>query len=156
GAVSGKGWLMFEREYADFELELEYKLPTAGNSGVLVHAWPDGSPDSAQFLEIQLLDDDAPAFRGLEATRKTGGVYGGISPKPPAKAPANEWNKLRIRSVGRQLAVQVNGQQVVDANLDQYSDHFDRMPGLKRDHGRIGLQTFGTLAEFRNIRVREL
>src|SRR5437016_1482252 len=34
--VNGKGggWLLTEKEYADFELRLEFKIPEMGNSGV--------------------------------------------------------------------------------------------------------------------------
>src|SRR5262249_11919511 len=34
----GGGWLLTEKEYGDFELRLEYKVPKAGNSGVALRA----------------------------------------------------------------------------------------------------------------------
>src|SRR5262245_19570078 len=38
--VSGRGggWLMTEKEYADFEIRLEYKMPKHGNSGVALRS----------------------------------------------------------------------------------------------------------------------
>src|SRR4051794_34828724 len=33
-AGGGGGWLLTEKEYKDFELRLEYKMPKMGNSGV--------------------------------------------------------------------------------------------------------------------------
>src|SRR5262252_3939436 len=34
----GGGWLLTEKEYDDFELRLEYKVPNGGNSGVGLRA----------------------------------------------------------------------------------------------------------------------
>src|SRR5260221_8117004 len=34
GAESRETWLMSEQEYTDFELEVEFKIPPRGNSGV--------------------------------------------------------------------------------------------------------------------------
>jgi hypothetical protein len=52
--------------------------------------------------------------------------------------------------------VSFDGRQVIDANLDEYPNLFQRFPGLKRASGRIGLQNTGTPVEFRNIRIKEL
>src|SRR5215813_9021405 len=53
---SGGGWLMTEKEYSDFELQLEYKLPRRGNSGVALRSPMQGNPAYAG-MEIQILDD---------------------------------------------------------------------------------------------------
>src|SRR5262249_6346492 len=55
---SGGGWLMTEKEYSDFELRLEFKLPEAGNSGVALRCGLKGNPHSEAGMEIQLLDDE--------------------------------------------------------------------------------------------------
>jgi hypothetical protein len=52
----GGGWLMTEKEYGDFELLLEYKLPEKGNSGVALRAPLQGQPHY-DGMEIQILDD---------------------------------------------------------------------------------------------------
>src|SRR5947209_17914656 len=52
----GGGWLMTEKEYADFELRLEYKLPSKGNSGVALRNPMDGDP-AYKGMEIQILDE---------------------------------------------------------------------------------------------------
>src|SRR5438552_1138107 len=40
----GGGWLMTEKEYADYELHLEYKMPKGGNSGVGIRSPLQGDP----------------------------------------------------------------------------------------------------------------
>ena len=52
----GGGWLMTEKEYGDFELRLEYKMPKGGNSGVGMRSRSKGDPAYAG-MEIQLIDD---------------------------------------------------------------------------------------------------
>src|SRR5215211_5057392 len=51
----GGGWLGTEKEYANFELQLEYKLKEGGNSGVYIRA-PKTGHISRVGIEIQLLD----------------------------------------------------------------------------------------------------
>ena len=40
----GGGWLMTEKEYGDFELRLEFKIPEKGNSGVALRSPMEGDP----------------------------------------------------------------------------------------------------------------
>src|SRR5438874_594750 len=52
----GGGWLMTEKEYGDFVISLEYKMPKHGNSGVALRSPMKGDP-AYVGMEIQLLDD---------------------------------------------------------------------------------------------------
>src|SRR5438552_1178043 len=81
---SGGGWLMTEKEYADFELRLEFKLPPKGNSGVALRSKMDGNPSFESGMEIQLLDDEwhKKNYKGLKDTQLTGSIYGIV---PPSK-----------------------------------------------------------------------
>src|SRR4051794_955346 len=40
----GGGWLMTEKQYSDFELRLEFKVPKGGNSGVALRSPMKGDP----------------------------------------------------------------------------------------------------------------
>ncbi|HEV3448346.1 MAG TPA: family 16 glycoside hydrolase, partial [Gemmataceae bacterium] len=148
------GWLATERIYADFELALEYRLGPKGNSGVFVHAWKEGNPSGGQFLEIQLIDDQA--YNTVGKDNGTAAIFGVVAPKPTVQSIPNTWHKLSIRAKGRRLQVSFDGRQVIDFNLDDYPYSFQRFPGLKRTTGLIGLQHFGTPVEFRNIQIKEL
>jgi hypothetical protein len=154
--TSGKqfGWLASERDYGDFELELEYKLEQRGNSGVFVHAWKEGPLHGGEFLEIQMIDDKALGTVGK--LNGTAAIFGVVAPRPTVLSIPNTWHKMAIRSKGRRLQVSFDGKQVIDTNLDDHADAFARFPGLKRATGRIGLQNFDSLVEFRNIRLRPL
>jgi hypothetical protein len=148
------GWLATEREYSDFEMEFEYRLGPKGNSGVFVHAWKDGPPNGGQFLEVQLIDDKGYNVGGK--LNGTAAIFEVVAPKPTVETIPNTWYKVSIRSVGRRLQVTFDGKRVIDTNLDDHAASFTRFPGLKRTTGRIGLQHYGTPADFRNIRLRSL
>jgi WD40 repeat protein len=150
----GPGWLATERDYDDLELELEYRLGPRGNSGVFVRAWTGGDPGGGQFVEIQLIDDKAYGTDGR--VTGTAAIYGVVAPEPTVRPTLNTWHKLSVRAKGRRLQVSFDTRQVIDANLDEYPNFFQRFPGLKRASGRIGLQNTGTPVEFRNIKIKEL
>src|SRR5262245_10423319 len=60
----GGGWLSTKKEYQNFEVELEFRVPAGGNSGVFLRAPHQGNPAFAG-MEVQLLDDRAPEYAKL-------------------------------------------------------------------------------------------
>jgi hypothetical protein len=148
----GGGWLATEKEYSDFELELEYKHPPRGNSGVFLRMPDDTSvPIGGAFLEVQLMTENASA----QAIHRAGGVYR-VLPAAVADTPPDAWHKLRIRAVGPEITTWINDKQVAAGNVDTATVTGNPIPHLKRRTGRIGLQRHGTQIEFRNIRIKEL
>ena len=153
---AGSQWLATAKEYADFDLSLEYKLPKNGNSGVFIRAPEKGNPWVAG-MEIQLLDDFADRYKDLKPAQFTGSIYAVRAPTKRATKPAGQWQSLRIRCEGRNCEVWVNGEQVIDADLAKLAEqHGDKVLGLKRTTGLIGIQNHGTPVAFRNIRIKEL
>ncbi len=151
----GGGWLMTEKEFGDFELLVEYKVPVNGNSGVGLRSPLQGDP-AYVGMEIQILDDNGPDYKNLRPTQYTGSIYDVVPPKERVTKKAGEWNKMHITAKGRQIIIEVNGTKVVDANLDDYKDHAGKHPGLLREKGHIGLQSHTDRVEFRNIYVKPL
>jgi hypothetical protein len=152
----GGGWLMTEKEYGDFELRLEYKLPRKGNSGVGLRSPMAGDP-AYVGMEIQLLDNQTwEKEYKLRPAQYTGSIYDVVPPSEDATKPFGQWNAMRIIAKGRQITVFVNGTKVVDANLDEHRDRADKHPGLLRDRGHIGLQSHDGRVEFRNLYIKPL
>jgi hypothetical protein len=160
--VDGQGgdWLMTEKEYSDFELRLEFKLPKAGNSGVALRCALKGNPHLEAGMEIQLLDDpwylDERNYKGLKPTQKTGSIYGIVPPSKDALKPVGEWNKMRITAKGPHITVELNGEKIVDADLRDHKDKEQEHKGMLRPRGHLGLQSHDGRVEFRNLYVREL
>jgi hypothetical protein len=155
---AGGGWLGTNRDYANFEIRLEYRLSPGGNSGVYIRA-PQKGWISRVGMEIQILDDFHANYAKLEPYQYTGSIYHVVGPSKRVTKKAGEWNKLTIRADGKQVVVILNGTKIVDADLDRYlkdpkvaKEH----PGLARKTGRIGLQSHTDRVEYRNLRIKEL
>lgn len=150
------GWLSTTKEYADFELELEFMLAPGSNSGVFLRA-PHEGRTSRKGMEIQLIDEGAEMYAELKGWQRTGALYHVQEPTVDAFTAAEKWQTLRVRAEGRQLTIWLNDTKIVDANLDSYPERDEEHPGLKRPTGYIGLQNYGGRdIQFQNVRLREL
>jgi hypothetical protein len=149
----GGGWLMTEKEYSDFEIRLEYKMPRHGNSGVALRSPMKGDP-AYVGMEIQLLDD--ANWKNLRPAQFTGSIYDVVPASKHVSKPFGEWNKILIVAKGRHVSVEHNGVPIVDANLDDYPDHTKKHPGLLRETGHLGLQSHDGRVEFRKLFVKPL
>jgi hypothetical protein len=75
-----------------------------------------------------------------------GALYDVIAPSRHAARPAGQWNTVTITAQGPRIAIDMNGQRIVDTELDRSM------------HGYIGLQNHDdrTTIRFRNIRLEVL
>ena len=151
---SGGGWLLTEKEYGDFELRFEYKMSKHSNSGVALRTPFVGDP-AYKGMEIQLIDD--LNWKGLQSWQHTGSIYNVVPAKKVANKDIGEWNTMRIVAKGPKIRVENNGEVLVDANLEDYvKEHGKKHPGILRDKGHIGFQSYNTRVEFRNIFLKPL
>jgi hypothetical protein len=151
------GWLGTTKEYANFEVKLEYRLKPGGNSGVYIRA-PEKGQISRVGMEIQILDDGDAKYAKLDFYQYTGSIYHVVPPTQRAGKPAGQWNAMTIRADGRNIVVILNGKKIVDANLDHYAKDpavAKEHPGLMRTMGLIGLQSHSERVEFRNLHIKE-
>ena len=151
----GGGWISTTEQYGDFELELEFRVPPGGNSGVFLRAPHEGNP-AFTGMEIQVLDDYAPEYANLQPGQYTGSIYSVVAAQPRVTKQAGEWQTMSIRCQGRQVQVTLNGTQIIDADLDDHEDKYGEHPGLTRKQGYIGLQNHGSKLDYRKLRIRQL
>ncbi|MFO0864500.1 MAG: DUF1080 domain-containing protein [Gemmataceae bacterium] len=153
-AGGGGGYLFTEKEYANFEFRCEYKMPKMGNSGVGIRAPLQGDP-AYVGMEIQLLDD--ANWKGLQVWQHTGSIYNVVPAKKVNSKAFGEWNAIRIVADKRKVMVEHNGETLVDANLDEYvKEHGKKHPGITRERGHVGFQSYNFRVEFRNIYLKNL
>ena len=162
--------LSTEVQYGDFELTLEYNADAKVNSGVFLRV-SDLEDEVHTGLEIQILDTYG---KELPLSRNdSGALYDMIAPSSNALRPAGEWNQMRMRCEGARVEVELNGVQVVEADLDQFDTPGINPDGTKNKFkyawktmprvGHIGLQTHGGMdgasgvqIRFRNLVVKAL
>jgi hypothetical protein len=150
--------------YADFELELDWKLSTGGNAGIFYRATEEYDHIYWSGPEYQLLDDSGHPD-GRNRLTAAGSSYALYPAEAGVVKPAGEWNSTRIVVRGSHVQHWLNGKQLVDFELGS-PDWKARVAKSKftewKDYGRarsgyIGIQGDhdGTLS-LRNIRIRSL
>ena len=156
--------LVTVQPYANFELELEWKIGKAGNSGVFYRGTREYDHIYWSAPEYQLLDD-ANAEDGKNRLTAAGADYGLYGAPAGVVQPFDHWNKTRLVVNGNHVEHWLNGTKVVDYELKSAdwkskvaASKFAKYPnyGLAAT-GLIGLQGDhpGALA-IRNLRIREL
>ena len=158
--LAGKGGnLLSEKEYSDFVLRLEFRLPPGGNNGVGIRA-PAMGHVATEGIEIQILDDTAEKYQTLAPYQYQGSVYGLIAAKRGSLREVGAWNEQEILCVGRKIAIRLNGVVIVDGDLDDAlkngSMDGKEHPGAHRTTGHVGFLGHDDPVAFRKIRIREV
>ena len=86
GAIQCKpergGVLFTEKQYENFVVRLEFKLPPGGNNGLAIRYPGSGRAAYDGMCELQVLDNRAEKYQKLDARQYHGSVYG-IAPATP-------------------------------------------------------------------------
>jgi type 1 glutamine amidotransferase len=149
-------------QFGDFVLELEFKVPPKGNSGIFIR-----TADQKEWLhtgiEVQVLDS-----HGKSAPDKhdCGAIYDCLAPSRIACKPAGEWNQVEITCHGPRIFVILNNEPIIDMDLDEWTEpgkNPDGTPNKFRTaykdmprKGYIGFQDHGNPVWYRNVRIREV
>jgi hypothetical protein len=156
--------LITREPFGDFELELEWKLDKAGNSGIFYRGTREYDYIYWSAPEYQLLDD-AYAKDGRSRLTAAAAAYGVYASPAGVVKPFGEWNTTRIVVNGAHVEHWLNGEKVVEYELWSpdwkarvAASKFSKYPhyGLAK-RGYIGIQGDhdGALA-VRHVRIREL
>ncbi len=158
------GDIVSKDEFGDFELELEWKIGEAGNSGIFYRGTEEYDHIYWSAPEYQLLDDIKATDNKTRLTC-AGAAYA-LYPSPAGHLkPVGQWNRTRIVAKGPHVEHWLNGVKLLEYELwspdweaKVKASKFAAYPNFGRaKKGHIALQGdhSGTLA-FRNIRVREI
>jgi len=153
-AKAGNSWLSTDKEYGDYVLKLEWRVPENGNSGVFLRV-PElkaGEHPWVQGIEIQVLDDKGPQYTGkLKPWQYSGSLYGAVPADQSAFAGAGKWNAYEITCKGDLITIVLNRKEVAKGDMSK----IDELKSRPRK-GVIGLQNHGTDVEYRNLQIKEL
>ncbi|WP_270087819.1 3-keto-disaccharide hydrolase [Sphingobacterium sp. SYP-B4668] len=159
-----KGDIVTNKEYHNFELELEWKIEKQGNSGIFIYVveHPDNKYIYQTGPEFQIIDNLNYPFQ-LTEQQKTGALSDVISPKNAIPKPVGQWNKVRIVAHDNKVQHWLNNKLILNYTIgsDELATHisaskFANLPYAKTNKGRIGLQDHGDPVYYRNIRIREI
>jgi len=156
------GNLYNEKEYGDFILRFEFKLPENGNNGLGIRC-EKGKNAAYDGMELQILDDGGSDYTQLQPYQYHGSIYGVVPSKKRKDGSSylkkvGEWNFQEVRAIGDHIMVILNGEVIVNAYLDDVSETMDKKshPGLHNKKGYIGWLGHGYRIEWRNIRIKEV
>jgi hypothetical protein len=149
--------------YGDFILDLEFKVAKESNSGVFLRSGDIKNVLSA--LEIQVHDSADGSKYGMVAA-----IYDAMPPSKSAAKPVGEWNHFTITCKGPLVSVVFNGEEVINANLDNWPEVKKNPDGTPNKFpvalknfarkGPIGLQGLHGKAQapvwYRNVKIKEL
>jgi hypothetical protein len=155
-----------KQQFGDFELELEWNIGDASNSGVFYRGTDEFNQIYWSAPEYQLLDN-VNAADNKKDNHLAGSVYDLFAVSKDDARPAGEWNQTRIVARGPHVEHWLNGKMVAsydvgspawDAAIDASKFKPARYPNFGRAKtGVLGIQGDhpGTL-KLRNLRIREL
>ena len=89
-----------EREFEDFNLQCEFRVPEDGNSGIYLRG----------IYEVQV----ANSYGKKNDSHNCGALYSRIMPSENVSKPPGEWQSYDITLVERHLTVIHNGRKIID------------------------------------------
>ena len=155
--------IISKEKYKDFELELEWKVQSGGNSGIFYFANEKGDHIWQSAPEMQVLDNIVHVD-GKRTITSAGALYDLIAPSETVVKPVGEFNQVRIVSKNNHIEHWLNEVKILE--YDYQSDNFKRlikkskfrdMPFFAKEvEGAIGLQGDHGEVWYKNIRIRKL
>lgn len=163
---NGSRDIVTDNEYENFDLKYDWKIDTAGNSGLIFLIHEDSTKYKQTYYtgpEMQVLDNERhPDSKIIK--HRAGDLYDLISSSKETVKPALEWNTAEIKVENGKLDLYLNGTNVVSTTL--WDDNWKKLvagskfKGMKEfgtfKKGRIGLQDHGNNVWYRNIKLRKL
>jgi hypothetical protein len=150
-------------DFGDFELELQWKVEKATNSGIIYRVGLTEDTTWRTGPEYQILDNHDGEDR-FKPSHLAGSLYDLIAPGKDVTRPVGEWNDTRIIVRGWQIQHWLNGVKIVETDLGSPAgkaliagSKFSKMPRYATlSRGHIALQDHDNRVWFRAIRIREL
>lgn len=147
-------FLCTEKDYANFILELEFKVDPTLNCGVQIrsNSLPDYKDGQVHGYQVEIDPSDRGWSGGIYDEGRRGWLDD-LSGKPAARYAfrQNEWNRFRVEAVGDRIRTFVNDVPAADLTDDMTATGFIAL----QVHG-IGNREETLQVLYRNIRIQDL
>ena len=139
------GYLVSDKDFKNFELKVEFKQESNGNSGVFFHCSIEGTKISGWQAEVAPLN------------KSTGGIYEsygrGWLIKPDAAKEKllkeGEWNTMVVRMEGNTVKTWLNGEQMIVLEDEKIGSAVGKIALQIHDGG-------GVKVRWRKVEIKEL
>ncbi|MDD4270600.1 MAG: DUF1080 domain-containing protein [Pirellulales bacterium] len=161
---SGGYIVMHERQFGDFILKCDVKMPEPCNSGVFFRIEDPANPVHTGF-EIQVSTGKGTSCHDF------GAIYDLVPLKKNATKGPNVWNSIEVKCQGPLVSVKLNGETVCEMNADEFDkpgeraiagEHKFELEGKKRAvkdfarKGYLGFQDHGHPVWYKNVKLLPL
>jgi hypothetical protein len=158
---AGKGGTIFTEEvYSDFVVRFEFKLSPGGNNGLAIRYPGKGNAAYEGMCECQVLDDHYEKATGneIDSRQVHGSAYGMVGALRGYHHPIGEWNYQQVTVSGSTIKVELNGTQILDADLSKVTEFManSKHPGKDLKSGHFGIAGHSDPVAFRNISIKPL
>jgi hypothetical protein len=154
----GHGDIWTKERYGNFRLELDFKVPERGNSGVFIRT---GSIEKwiNTAIEVQIHATTDGTKHG-----QCGAIYDCLSPSKKAVKKAGEWNHFVITCLDNKIYVNLNGEDIIDMDLDLWTEPHKNPQGTRNKfrtaykdmprEGHLGFQYHGNPIWLKNLKIK--
>ncbi|HEY6169465.1 MAG TPA: DUF1080 domain-containing protein [Verrucomicrobiae bacterium] len=176
-AIGGEGWkwddgtlvatdhktIWTKESYANFILDLEFKVAKEANSGVFLRS--GDIKNTLAALEIQVHENSDGGKYGM-----VGAIYDAMPPSKGMAKPVGEWNHFTITCKDSLVSLVFNGEEVIHADLNNWPEKGKNPDGTPNKFkvalkdfarkGPLGLQGLHGKAQapvwYRNLKIKVL
>lgn len=161
----GRGDLVTDETFGDFELKFDWKVAKGSNSGVIFLVQESDAHQATWHTgpEFQVIDNTGYPDK-LDAKQMAASLYDLIGCPVEFIKPTGEWNTTVIKLEKGKLDFIVNGKNAVSTTL--WNAAWDNLVAgskfgalknfAKTSTGKIALQDHGGGASYRNIMIKKL
>ena len=159
--LRGKGGTLYtEKEFADFIVRFEFKLPPGANNGLAIRYPGNGDPAYNAMTECQVLDEQYEKVTNykLDPRQVHGSAYGMVAALTGYQHPTGQWNYQEVTVKSSTIKVDLNGTVILDADLAKVTEFMENKshPGKDRKSGYFGFAGHNDPVMFRNISIKPL